>query len=178
MPKREADFYFYYSLEERKKLVELYNTTDKKELIRIIKERSLQPLESTTLPSIKAELEQTKLEIHKAKAQRIKEKESLLLRKLEAETELKERELQYYNTFGKPPTPQATQAIKHGIENGPKQQPTSTIYDHVTGPHKDAGTLYFECKHCEQIIYDAEWKARQHLEVVHKIKLSSGVMQN
>lgn len=65
----------------------------------------------------KEKIETAKLAILESKATRCKDSESLKLRKLEAETEILEQELNYHYTFKNSPSKKARSAIKRGIEN-------------------------------------------------------------
>ena len=182
---RIGQFELYFNKEEQEELVKKFRTTDKKELKKLIKEQSLNNSENSneSFLSAKERREEAQAQIAQAKANRIKDKESLLLRKLEAETELVERQLNYSNTFESNPSYQAKTAMKKGIEQKYYNHGQSNITETI----QKKKNFYIEkqnygyigkciiCKNCETDLcstgYEAERDIELHLELIHETGL-------
>lgn len=132
--------------------------------------------------SAKERKEEALAQIAEAKATRVIDKESLGLRKLEAETELVERQLTFDNTFGSPASKQAKIAMRKGI-NG-KYYGDSPNVSETIQPKKNffiekqefgyvgkcRTCLNFETNLCSTG-YEAEGDIELHLESVHQKEL-------
>lgn len=137
MAGREGKFFLYFSKEEIKTLIAKYGTDIKEDLIKKIKADSLNQTAQTTTQSYDQEVKDWKL------------------RKLKAETMLKERKLDYVETFGTRPSPEARRAmselVSHHVATVPQAAPKTTfeaaqhckVYqDRLNGYHS-------QCLYCE-----------------------------
>ena len=75
-------------------------------------------------------------------------------KKLSLDIELKQRELSYWETFDKPPTPQASNAIRQGTQTMQLPQATQEqldkVYDYMTNDLPSGSFGCNECSHVEK----------------------------
>lgn len=139
-------FFIWYNNEEIKTLIEKYGTDVKEELIKKIKEHSLSQEQPKTH---KSELEEWKL------------------RKLKAETLLKEHELNYIQNFGSEPSREAKSAMRQLAEHHAKKQSIN-----IKQPD---GTL--KCLTCGKIFPTRPYDFQQaddylnHVKAIHQREL-------
>ena len=175
--------FFYINKKREENVLKNFGTTDIKKLQKIIEDILDNGIENKSYLSAKERREVAQAKISEAKADRVKDKESLHLRKLEAETELLERQLNYSNNFGSFPSNQAKSAMKKGIErnysNYGQQNITETIQPKKNHYIEKQNFGYvgkcIVCKKFETDLcstgYEAEGDIELHLESVHKTGL-------
>lgn len=100
-------FFFYFNKDDIKTLIEKYGTDVKEDLLKAIKADILSKKEQAA--NTDAETKQWKL------------------RKLKAETLIKEHELTYIETFNDKPSPEAKSAIRQLAEHHAKQQSVNIV---------------------------------------------------
>jgi len=188
---KEGKFQINFDIKSREKLVKVYNTTDKSEIIKLIRQRSLMTdqellvsLGITETKTIKEQIAEADLKIKNAKAERIKERESLSLREQEARTELLERQLNYSHTFNSEPSSQAKSSMRKGIQRKYSNYDYSNITETIQKKknffiNKITDSEYCGvCKVCQNFTTDIcitshepQGDIELHLESIHNTEL-------